>query len=226
MRLHVTVVNILYPWNPYPMGQATTSRDRSKPYHHGALRATLIEAGIALAREGGPDRVILREAARAAGVTHSAAYRHFAAREALLAEVAHHARQALAAEMRHQVARTDDPRLRLRAVGTAYVHFALAEPGLFRTAFIAYPPAPELPPPTLPTEECGPFEILGQVLDEAQTAGLLNPIRRPGAEIAAWSAVHGLAGLLLDGPLPATPENIEDSLERVLDATERGLLTL
>ena len=101
---------------------------RRKPYHHGALHSALIEASIALAREGGPDRVILREAARAAGVSHSAAYRHFSDREALLAEVSRFARNELAAEMRRRVNRTKDPRRRLRAVGTAYIDFALSEP--------------------------------------------------------------------------------------------------
>src|SRR6478672_9796819 len=95
-----------------------------KPYHHGALHSALIEASIALAREG----------ARAAGVSHSAAYRHFADRDALLAEVARFARNELGAEMRRRVNRTRDPRRRLRAVGTAYIDFALTEPGLFRTA--------------------------------------------------------------------------------------------
>ena len=80
-----------------------------KPYHHGALHSALIEASIALAREGGPDRVILREAARAAGVSHSAAYRHFADRDALLAEVSRFARNELGAEMRRRVNRTRDP---------------------------------------------------------------------------------------------------------------------
>src|ERR1700739_4836490 len=110
-----------------------------KPYHHGALHSALIEASIARAPEGGPDRVILREAARAAGVSHSAAYRHFSDREALLAEVSRHARSELAAQMRRRVARAKGPRQRLRAVGMAYIDFALTEPGLFRTAFTSHP---------------------------------------------------------------------------------------
>src|SRR5262249_59125128 len=110
-----------------------------KPYHHGALHSALIEASIALAREGGPDRVILREAARAAGVWHPAAYRHVADRDALLAEVSRFARHELAAEMRRRVNRTKDPRQRLQAVGMAYVDFALSQPGLFRTAFTSHP---------------------------------------------------------------------------------------
>ena len=59
-------------------------------YHHGNLRESLIEAGIELARSQGPDGVVLREVARRAGVSHNAAYRHFADREALLAEIARH----------------------------------------------------------------------------------------------------------------------------------------
>src|SRR5436305_11083695 len=102
--------------------------DPPKRYHHGSLRSALVDASIALAREGGPDRVILREAARAAGVSHSAAYRHFADREALLAEVSSHARGELAAQMHRRVNRTNDPRKRLRAVGTAYIDFAISEP--------------------------------------------------------------------------------------------------
>jgi AcrR family transcriptional regulator len=206
---------------------------RPKPYHHGALQTALIDASIDLAREGGPDRVILREAARAAGVSHSAAYRHFADRDALLAEVSRHARNELAVEMRRRVKRTRDPRRRLRAVGTAYVEFALAEPGLFRTAFTSHPATstsedhdPATPRgSTSDTDSDNPYEILGHVLDQAQSAGLLDPKRRPGAEIGAWSAVHGLANLLLDGPLPATKTEITFSLNRVLDLVERGLLT-
>jgi AcrR family transcriptional regulator len=194
--------------------------DARKPYHHGSLRSALIEASIALAREGGPDRVILREAARAAGVSHSAAYRHFADREALLAEVASFARTELAAEMRRRVNRAKDPRRRLRAVGTAYIDFALAEPGLFRTAFTSHPATSQHDD----DRATDPFDVLGQVLDEAQAAGLLDPQRRPGAEIAAWSAVHGLAGLLLDGPLPASAAGIKFSRGQVLDLVERGLL--
>jgi AcrR family transcriptional regulator len=200
-----------------------------KPYHHGALHSALIEASIALAREGGPDRVILREAARAAGVSHSAAYRHFADRDALLAEVSRFARHELAAEMHRRLNRSKDPRRRLRAVGTAYIDFALSQPGLFRTAFTSHPatsPVADLDRADAgsPGNRADPFEILSEVLDQCQAAGLLDPHRRPGAEIATWSAVHGLAGLLLDGPLPRTAAGIEFARRQVLELIERGLL--
>ncbi|OBK32495.1 hypothetical protein A5658_15750 [Mycobacterium sp. 1245111.1] len=193
-----------------------------KGYHHGALRSALVQASIALAREGGPDRVILREAARAAGVSHSAAYRHFADREALLAEVSIFARNELAEEMRRRVSRSKDPRRRLRAVGTAYIHFALTQPGLFRSAFTSHPATADVPEAVSTGAE--PFEVLGQVLDEAQAAGLLDSRRRPGAEIAVWSAVHGLATLLLDGPLPTSDAAVKFAWEQVQDLVERGML--
>jgi AcrR family transcriptional regulator len=210
------------------MSSVSADRPGKKGYHHGALHSALIEASIALAREGGPDRVILREAARAAGVSHSAAYRHFADREALLAEVSRHARAALAAEMRRRVSRINEPRKRLQAVGIAYVDFALNQPGLFRTAFTSHPATSQDDRPAEPetgspdAEE--PYEILAQVLDEAQAAGLLDPRRRPGAEIAVWSAVHGLACLLVDGPLPTTAAGIKFAMGQVFDLIESGLL--
>ncbi len=203
------------------MGSVSADPPGKKGYHHGALRSALIEASIALAREGGPDRVILREAARAAGVSHSAAYRHFSDREALLAEVSRFARGELAAQMRRRVDRTKDPRKRLRAVGTAYIDFAISQPGLFRAAFTSHPATS---PDAEPTTAGEPFEVLGQVLDEAQAAGLLDARRRTGAEIAAWSAVHGLAGLLLDGPLPTSPAAVSFARAQVLHLIERGLL--
>jgi AcrR family transcriptional regulator len=221
-------------WEPDGMSSDNVERQRPRAYHHGALHAALVEASIALAKEGGPDRVILREAARAAGVSHSAAYRHFADREALLAEVSRYARNELADEMRRRVNRAKDPRRRLEAVGTAYVDFALAEPGLFRTAFTSHPATSRAddqgslagPEATSRADGADPYEILGQVLDQAQAAGLLDPQRRPGAAVSAWSAVHGLACLLLDGPLPTTPADVKSSLRHVLDLIGRGLLNV
>jgi AcrR family transcriptional regulator len=210
------------------MSSASTKPPGKKGYHHGALHSALIEASIGLAREGGPDRVVLREAARLAGVSHSAAYRHFADREALLMEVSRHARAELAEEMRRRVNRATDPRKRLQAVGVAYIEFALHQPGLFRTAFTSHPAADDERSDAADAESpdaAEPFEVLGQVLDEAQVAGLLNPRRRPGAEVAVWSAVHGLACLLLDGPLPTTAAAVKFATGQVFDLIENGLLS-
>ena len=123
----------------------TTTRTR---YHHGNLRAALTQAGLELAREGGPDAVAVREASRRAGVSHNAAYRHFPNRDAFLKAVCDQCMNELASLMEELIAieeRTAEVnpsdmsveaiRLRLRATGAAYVQFALSEPGLFQTAF-------------------------------------------------------------------------------------------
>src|SRR6266849_3768865 len=111
-------------------------------YRHGDLRRALLDAGIALARSGGPDAVVLREATRRAGVVPNAAYRHFGSRQALLQAVRSAALSALAVAMEAELGllrrgrrRADFARASLRAVGTGYLRFAQAEPGLFRTAF-------------------------------------------------------------------------------------------
>jgi AcrR family transcriptional regulator len=213
------------------MSSVSAQPSGKKGYHHGALHSALIDASIALAREGGPDQVILREAARAAGVSHSAAYRHFTDRGALLAEVSRHAREELAAEMRRRVNRAKDPATKLQAVGNAYIDFALKQPGLFRTAFTSHPATspdddhdPRVVPEAASPDAAEPYQILEQVLDEAHAAGLLDVRRRPGAEIAVWSAVHGLACLLLDGPLPASTTGIKFAKTQVFSLIECGLL--
>ncbi len=213
-------------------------------YRHGDLRRALIAAGIELARAGGPQAVVLREATRRAGVVPNAAYRHFESRLDLLAAVrsAALARVAVAMEKEFDRARrrmrtthsTDDDRRvareSLRAVGIGYLRFAHDEPELFRTAFTsaAANDAPmghrSIDPERAGPSGRNPFQLLGDALDRYVEAGLLAPERRPGAEYLAWSAVHGLAMLALDGPLRGTPRRQIDALgERVVEMVERGL---
>lgn len=197
-------------------------------YRHGDLRRSLLEAGIEMARRGGPDAVVLREATRQAGVAPNAAYRHFASQQALLKAVREHALSAAAAMMEVELARlskalspADAARASLRSVGQAYLRFAHAEPGLFRTAFAVQGSAGAAVNADVAPN---PFRLLGAALDGFVAAGILSPARRPGAEYLAWSAVHGLALLVTDGPLytmaAAEREVIE---ERLLDMVEKGL---
>src|SRR5690242_12739289 len=112
---------------------ATNDRPARSTYRHGDLRRALLEAGIDLARGGGPDAVRLREATRRAGVVPNAAYRHFAGRQDLLQAVRAAALSALAVAMEGEMAalpREGHPgelaRAQLRAIGTAYLRFARA----------------------------------------------------------------------------------------------------
>lgn len=210
-------------------------------YRHGDLRRALIEAGVALAREGGPDAVVLREATRRAGVVPNAAYRHFASHSELLEAVRAEALAAVARAMEDELGAAlapDGParngkaaalaraRARLRAVGMGYLRYALAEPGLFRIAFRWPAGAPDLAPDPAKAGRTGlnPFQLLGVALDELVAAGGLPAARRPQAEFVAWSAVHGLALLVLEGPLQAASQPQALALAgRLLDMVERGI---
>ena len=179
---------------------------RRASYHHGDLSNALTDAATEMARAGGPDAVVLRAAARQAGVSAAAAYRHFADHGELLQAVRQRALDALAAAMRARLDSGDplpDPAReslrRFRALGVAYLDFALRDPGLFRTAFCR--PGKPIPDAGTALSAHGPYALLGSVLDEMVDRGVLDPGRRSGAEIAVWAAVHGLATLLLDGPL-------------------------
>jgi AcrR family transcriptional regulator len=213
------------------MDAAIRPRARST-YRHGDLRRALLDAGIRLARGGGPDAVVLREATRRAGVVPNAAYRHFASRNDLLQAVRSAALSALAVAMERELARlprggrqADVACAGLRAIGTAYLRFSQAEPGLFRTAF-AVPGSPESEPDPAMAGKSGlnPFQLLGAALDRMVEAGVLPLERRPGAEYLAWSSVHGLAMLALEGPLRRlTRAQMRVIEQRLLDMVEKGL---
>ena len=202
-------------------------------YRHGDLRRALLDAGIALAREGGPTAVVLREATRQAGVAPNAAYRHFANHQALFDAVRAHALGALAQAIEREwrkALRVREPaaqaRALLRAVGTGYLGFAQAETGLFRTAFVFGQHEVQVPPDPARTAAMGlnPFELLGAALDAMVATGVLPAERRPQAEYLAWSAVHGMALLIIDGPLRGTPATARRALgERLLQMVENGL---
>jgi AcrR family transcriptional regulator len=193
-------------------------------YHHGNLRAELVRAAVELARERGEAGVVLREVARRTGVSHNAAYRHFADRDQLLAEVAGEAFAGLSAAMASRVRTISDAgtpqeraRARLREIGRAYVEYALAEPGLFAVAFAT----PEVKGEMTVAD---PYTQLGQALDELVAVGAMDPSRRPGAETVCWSAVHGFSVLNLDGPLRELSAVERDAeLDDMLATVERGL---
>jgi AcrR family transcriptional regulator len=200
-------------------------------YRHGDLRRALLEAGLELARDGGPEAVVLREVTRRAGVVPNAAYRHFANREALLQSVRGAALSAVAGAMEDELATlrpaslspASMARASLRAVGIGYLRFAHAQPGLLRTAF-SLPIPPEEGSNKGPRSGLTPFELLGAALDRMVECGALPKAQRPDAEYLAWSAVHGLAMLVIDGPLRhLTTAQMLEMGQRLVDIVERGM---
>ncbi|GAA5206542.1 TetR/AcrR family transcriptional regulator [Microbacterium kyungheense] len=190
-----------------------------RTYHHGDLRRALIDEGLQLARTGGPSAVTLREATRAVGVSPNAAYRHFADRDALVHAVAREAQLALADAILTRAAATPEnlpPREaaieRLRRVGFGYIAFARAEPGWFETAFFTQDAQASDGIVTLDDEIVAPFRVLMETLDAMVDAGALAAARRPYAEWACWSAVHGFADIAVHGPVRWQPAEVVDAL--------------
>lgn len=214
------------------MSHVTSPPKPRTTYRHGDLRRALLEAAIELARSGGPAAVTLREATRRAGVVPNAAYRHFASQQDLLHAVRSAALAALAVAMEAELAAIppglapeEHARASLRAVGLGYLRFARSQPGLFRTAFGTLLPTGRISG----TEQAGrtglnPFELLSSALDLMEAAQLLPRQRRAGAEYLAWSAVHGLAMLVIDGPLRSKEAaEIETLIPRLLQMVENGI---
>lgn len=174
----------------------TNKMSRKENYHHGDLRAVLVEAARALVEERGPDRLSLSDACRAAGVSTAAPYRHFADKEDLLVAVAHEGmlrhRDAMQAALEGQATGSEES---IAALGLAYVGFAVKEPGIFRLMFgltRSHRGHPEL-------IEAGSQTfgvLLGQLAHRYGLAPDDPAIMARGFQL--WTYVHGLSFLLID----------------------------
>jgi AcrR family transcriptional regulator len=193
----------------------TTDAPNRGSYHHGDLRRALLEAALGLVSQKGVEGFSLREAAREVGVSPAAAYRHFEDKSALLAALAVDGMGKLALAMEQALdAAPGAPGSPARAaaglgaVGEAYIQFAVDQPSRFQVMFgpwCDHPDLSELPPEAQPRGR-DPFQILVDTLDQLVASGAVAPAARAGAEIAAWSTVHGLASLLVAEAMPLGPE--------------------
>jgi AcrR family transcriptional regulator len=162
-----------------------------KPYHHGALRSALLDAGLAAIETRAAEDLSLRELARAVGVSATAVYRHFPDRNALMAALARVGLDRLGTSQRAASDAAGGGEAGFRATGVEYVRFALANPGLFRLIF-AHPMTADLPPSGNPADD-------GMAMLRANAAALAPEGIDPKIfALQSWSLVHGLAMLLLD----------------------------
>ena len=207
----------------------TETHHSSQPrqtYHHGHLHEVLVKKGLEMARSGGTEAVVLREATRRAGVSPNAAYRHFANREALLDEVGLAAADQIGVVMREAVAEAqpiDDESVavsQLVAACRAYLDFALTEPGLFDVAYrisdtgldtlnVDRSKAPNLPD-----------SVIQDVLSDREVT-LSDRVDVRSLVILLWSVLHGFASLSNSGPLRG--EETPERADRVLDVIRASL---
>lgn len=197
-------------------------------YHHGNLGNALVARATELIERDGTERFSLREAARLEGVSAKAAYRHFADKADLLAAVAEHGFKLMEQKLVETVeavavggSAAAVAVERLKAAGRGYVAFAIDHPELLRVMFSANGLA------TLDDKNAfqpAAFALLGRTLDDLARAGVLPADRRAGAELKAWTVVHGFASLVVQagGANRATPA-ASSLLESVLDFAMIGL---
>lgn len=173
-----------------------TKTPRKPAYHHGSLALALVDQGLAQVRTAGADSLSLREAARAAGVTAGAVYKHFDSREALLAAVSKEGFRELARLMKEGILRRSG-KARLLAVGQAYIAFASREQHLFRLMFsrIKAQSPPGLPQAGLNGRT--PYDHLRAAL--AELSGCQPAHVDPTLAAHAWCVAHGAASLISEG---------------------------
>jgi AcrR family transcriptional regulator len=191
-------------------------------YHHGDLRAGLVEAARALVETNGPERLSLSDACRAAGVSTAAPYRHFPDKDALLFAVAQEGMERQAGMMRDAASRHPlGSEAAIAAIGRAYVDFALREPGVFKLMFsLTRGHADEA---TLVAKGEATFGIvLAQIAARAGLPSDHGQVVLTGFRL--WTFVHGLSFLLLDDKLRKLDlERLVDIDAMIADSARRFL---
>jgi AcrR family transcriptional regulator len=196
-----------------------STSEKAKPaggYHHGNLREALVAEGLTLLDESGSADLSLRELARQVGVSANAVYRHFENKEALLVAMAAEGFRRLAAVQLQAVLQREHPAEGFLESGRAYVNFARQHPALFRLMFGRFSAANR-------SEE---MESAGQLAYEGLRHGVAATLHlQPDspqvvtAAMHAWSIVHGLSHLILDGQFDAITDDIDGMIDTVLRQT-------
>lgn len=196
-------------------------KDEARAYHHGDLRAALLLEAAAMVEESGAAGITMREMGRRLGVSRAAAYRHFPDKSALLIAVAAAGFDRLGARV--QAVDAGAPRSsveRFRRMGEEYVRFALENPAHYRLMFgneaLTRDDLPELR-----RAASALFELLVEVIRAYQRSGGIKRQDPQAQAYVAWSAVHGLASLVIDGHIQ--PDDIDRLIRQTTQTVLDGL---
>lgn len=175
---------------------AETRRDT---YHHGDLKRALTRAALSLVAEKGPQGFTLTEAARLAGVSAAAPYRHFADKAHLLATVAEQGFLELHAALTSAADAASEPMDKLIAIGRTYVRWAVTHPDHYRVMFGA--DTIKADHPSLAVAAGQAFDDLLDAITRCQHAGIMRGQKPRQIAGPLWSLVHGIASLAIGGEL-------------------------
>jgi AcrR family transcriptional regulator len=199
----------------------------ARPYHHGDLRRVLVNAAFELVGEGGAEAVSVREAARRAGVSAGAPFRHFASRDALLAAVAEEAQRRFRAEIERALARAPagDPLQQFRCLGLAYLRWAMRNPTHFEVIssrrFFDHDKSAAV--------SADNAEVIGlteRILRDAHASGQLGTSDLKQVLIGGRALVYGFARMAIDGHFPrwgVAAAEVDRTAESILDLFISGI---
>ena len=180
-----------------------TPKRKSDTYHHGDLKISAVSAGLKLIQNNGLQALGIRKIAERLSVSPAALYRHFEDIEELKIEISAEVSRNLAERMatrRDKVVKKSDRRVyalaRFRAIGEAYLDYAIEEPKLFEIAFYCLARPELLDPDNIDDQS---WAILIEGINELVDVGLIEESRFEDFSKFAWSAVHGLAILVSQG---------------------------
>jgi AcrR family transcriptional regulator len=198
-----------------------------KPYHHGDLRRVLIEAALQLAEQGGPEAVSVREAARRAGVSPGAPFRHFPSRDALMNAVAEEAQRRFRVEIEAALAQapSGDPLTRFRSFGLGYLRWAMRNPAHFEIISTGkwFDHGASA---GLSRDNAELIGMTERLLAEASATGALRVADLKRVQIAGRALVYGFARMNIDGHLPRwgiADGEAERTAEAILDLFIDGI---
>ena len=205
---------------------STSRKPPARGYHHGDLKNALRAAASRLIAERGVESVSLREISQSAGVSHTAAYRHFADKQALLADLAEDGFRQLAELNRQAIHETPGgPVAQLMACGRAYVRFGVQRSHVLQLMFSqAIPDWSVHPSLQQASEELA--RTLADVVAAGQAVGAMRAAPLGDVTLTAWSLVHGLALLLAGRRIPAAAVDdafVEHMAEQCVTLLMRGL---
>lgn len=193
--------------------------DSAGPYHHGDLRAALLAEAAVMIAEGGSAGVTMRAIGQRLGVSRAAPYRHFADKTALLVAVAANGFRRLGGRLQAIDAGGKRSSVeRLRRLGEEYVRFALENPAHYRLMYGREALTREELPELREAAEAL-FEQFVDVIRAHQRSGLIKRQNARAQAYVAWSAVHGLASLVIEGQIHGT-----DDIEGLIRQTTRTVL--
>ncbi len=191
-----------------PYARVVAEPKRSS-YHHGSLRAELLEACVRLIETDGIGAVSLRRVAREAGVSPGAPYHHFADRAALLSAISARGFEQLTVGMCDALVDVSGFRAKLVTIATAYVEFARRHKAYFQLMFRPELSQPEKHPDARAAGDAA-FAVLSGVVAEC---GVADP---DGLAVSLWAFAHGLASLAIDGQLDHRGELADTSVDDLI----------